>query len=208
MYQASLILKNARQNRDLEISDICKKLKISSKYLEAIESENRNEFPEEPYCSLIIKDYANFLGLNGEDILSLFRRDFAALSKSKTANHHQWFLTPQFTFKIAVVLSFVFFASYLVVEYLKFNHPPVLKVNWPEKSAIKQTSFDLTGITDADSTIRINNDLVIVDPSGAFEKKIILSGSDSSKIVVEAKSPNGKTKVEEKVFHLDENSLN
>lgn len=206
MNRASVILKNARQDRDFEISEICKKLKISSKYIEAIESENRTEFPEEPYCSLIIKDYAHFLGLNGDDILSLFRRDFINVTKNKTANSKQWFFTPQFTFKIAILASIIIFVSYLVMEYVKFNHPPNLKVNWPIESSLNQLSFNLTGITDADSTVRINNDLIIVDSNGSFEKKVTISSSESSKIVVEAKSPSGKIKTEERIFHLNENS--
>jgi cytoskeletal protein RodZ len=207
MFRASAILKNAREDRDLDIKEVCKKLKISPKYIEAIESEKRSEFPEEPYCSLIIKDYAHFLGLNSDDILSLFRRDFANVAKSKTAGSKKWFFTPQFTFKIAIFVSIIIFASYLIMEYVKFNHPPELKINWPAGSSLTQSSFDLTGITDPDSTVRINNDLIIVDSNGAFEKKITLS-SDSSKIIVESKSPSGKTTVEEKTYHLSENLKN
>ncbi len=208
MFRASVILKNAREDRDLEINEVCKKLKISAKYIEAIESENRSQFPEEPYCSLIIKDYANFLGLNSDDVLSLFRRDFANVTKSKTSDSKRWFFTPQFTFKIAVFFSIIVFASYLVMEYVKFNHPPDLKVNWPTTETLVQPTFDLTGITDPDSTIRINSDLIIVNADGSFEKKITLPGSGSSTIVVESKSPSGKVKTEQRTYLLNENSEN
>ena len=77
MFRVSTILKNTRLDKELEFSEISKKLKIPAKYLEAIEDEKIANFPQEPYCSLIVKDYANFLGLNGEEILSLVRRDFA-----------------------------------------------------------------------------------------------------------------------------------
>ena len=77
MFRVSTIFKNTRLDKELEFSEISKKLKIPAKYLEAIEDEKIANFPQEPYCSLIVKDYANFLGLNGEEILSLFRRDFA-----------------------------------------------------------------------------------------------------------------------------------
>jgi hypothetical protein len=205
MFRASIILKNARQDHSLEIDEVSKKLKISAKYIEAIETEDKSKFPEEPYCSLIIKDYANFLGLNGEDVLSLFRRDFAASSKSKPAGSRWQFFTPQFTFKIAVIVSIIIFVLYLVIEYVKFNRPPLLTVNWPSSSNLIQPSFDLTGITDPEATVRINNNLIIVDQNGDFEKKITLSGSDSSTIIVESKSPSGKTTTQEKIFHLNEN---
>ena len=38
MYRASIILKNAREDHSLEISEVSKKLKISAKYIEAIET--------------------------------------------------------------------------------------------------------------------------------------------------------------------------
>lgn len=205
MFRASIILKNARQDHSLEISEVSKKLKISAKYIEAIESETTSKFPEEPYCSLIIKDYANFLGLNGNDVLSLFRRDFAASVKSQP-NVSKWqFFTPQFTFKIAIIASVILFVTYLVVEYAKYNRPPPLSVNWPSNTTLNQASFDLTGVTDPESTVRINDNLIIVDQNGEFEKKITLTSSDSSTIVVESKSPSGKTATQEKTFHLSGN---
>jgi len=205
MYRASIILKNAREDHSLEISEVSKKLKISAKYIEAIETENKSRFPEEPYCSLIIKDYANFLGLNGEDVLSLFRRDFAASSKSKPSGSKWQFFTPQFTFKIAVFALIILFSTYLLVEYIKYNRPPPLTVNWPTITNSTETSFDLKGITDPESTVRINDNLIIVDENGNFDKKITLSGSDSSTIVVQSKSPSGKTTTLEKTFRLSEN---
>lgn len=205
MFRASVILKNAREDRSLELEEISKKLKISLRYLRAIEAEDRPNFPQEPYCSLIIKDYAAFLGLNGEEILSLFRRDFANLTKTKTQSDAKIFITPQFTFKIAVIASIVIFAAYLVLEYAKFNHPPNLKVNWPTQNTLSQSSFDITGTTDADSTIRINNELVIVDQNGNFEKKVSLNATDTL-VTVESKSPSGKTTRSEMTLHLSDNT--
>ena len=208
MFRASIILKNARQDHSLEISEVSKKLKISAKYIESIETENKSKFPQEPYCSLIIKDYANYLGLNGDDILSLFRRDFANTCQNKTKNSRWQFFTPQSTFKIAVIVSIVFFATYLIIEYLKFNQAPSLIVNWPSSTNLSQLTLDLTGITDPESTIRINNDLIIVDEEGKFSKKFTFSSSDSSTIIVESKSPSGKITTLEKTFHLDEKLKN
>jgi len=83
MFCASSLLKNTRLDKEWELVDISKKLKVPVKYLEAIENENVGSFPQEPYCSLIIKDYADYLGLNGVDVLALFRRDFDQKRKTK-----------------------------------------------------------------------------------------------------------------------------
>ena len=195
MFKASVILKNAREDKDLSIEEVSKKLKISAKYIRAIEGEQKANFPEEPYCSLIIKDYACFLGLNGDDLISLFRRDFASNFKSPISATANFSITPQSTFRVATIVAIFIFVSYIFVEYLKFNRPPELHVDWP----LASTAAEITGQTDPESTIRVNNDLIIVDHSGKFHKSINLS-QPATKVVVESKSPSGKTTVVEKLY--------
>ncbi len=191
MFRASNIIRNARLDRDFEIVEISKKLKIPVKYIEAIESENINNFPQEPYCSLIVKDYAQYLGLNGQEMLKLFRRDFAQKKKVKTINKEYFSFTPQFTFTAAIVIFTLFFAAYLTSEYFKFNQPPKLKIEAPQ-SAVLGSSIEVSGSTDPESTVRVNQDLVIVDPEGNFRKKVSVSDANT-KIVIESKSPSGKS---------------
>ncbi len=207
MLRASVIIRNARQDKQLELTEVSKKLKIPVKYLASIESETKSDFPGEPYCSLIIKDYANFLGLNGNDVLALFRRDFANNTEIKTSISPKMFFTPQFTFKIAVISSLLLFASYLAFEYVKFNRPPMLKINWPESVANNQTILEISGVTDPESTIRINDDLAIVDATGSFQKKLNVSGNKIT-INVVSKSPSGKTTSIQKIYETDDKSKN
>jgi len=197
MFSASIILKNAREDKELELAEVSKKLKVPLKYLQAIESENRNTYPQEPYCSLIIKDYANFLGLNGDDILSLFRRDFASKTNQKPITAQNINLTPHFAFRVATIASIIIFAVYLTLEYFKFNRPPTLKMSWPEN--LTNNTLEVSGTTDSESTVRVNDDLVVVDSSGNFRKKIIIS-VDEQKIVVQSKSPSGQTSIAEKTY--------
>jgi cytoskeletal protein RodZ len=198
MLRTSSLLKNTRLDKEYELSDISKKLKISIKYLTAIEAEDIKNFPQEPYCSLIVKDYADYLGLNGKEMLSFFRRDFEQKKKNKSFKKNYFSFTPQFTFTVLVGIILFIFISYLTSEYIKFNRPPKLKVNWPEN--IAGESIDLSGITDPDSTVRVNQDLIIVDSKGNFRKEIQLNSNNEIKIIVESKSPSGKITIEEKVL--------
>ena len=112
-----------------------------------------------------------------------------------------FFFTPQLTFSVVVISTVLLFVSYLVSEYIKFNNPPKLKVNWPQ-AITSLNSVEITGLTDPEATVRINQDLVIVDINGNFQKKINLSNYEE-KIVVESKAPNGKTTKEEKTIKLN-----
>jgi cytoskeletal protein RodZ len=200
MFRASSLLKNTRLDKEWELEDISKKIKVPVKYLEAIEDEVITNFPSEPYCSLIIKDYADFLGLNGTEILSLFRRDFDQKRKIKSSRNSFFSFTPQFTFTISIIAITIFFSIYLVSEYLKFHQPPKLKVNWPYESSVSASTIDINGNTDNEATVRVNQDLILVDNNGNFQKKISLNPGDN-KIIIESTSPNGKTTTTEKTIN-------
>ena len=197
MKRASTILESARLDRELDFNEISKKTKIPLRYLIAFENENTDDFPQEPYCSLIVKDYADYLGLNGEELLCLFRRDYDRRPQNITRRHFWFSLTPQFTFTAFIIFLALIFTSYLVSEYLKFNRPPQLKVNWPQE--INQEMIEISGVTDPESTVKINDSLVIVDINGNFKKTLEISTPEAS-IVIEAKSPAGVVTKDEKVL--------
>lgn len=197
MKRASAILESARLDRELDFVEISKKTKIPLRYLIAFENEEVKDFPSEPYCSLMLKDYADFLGLNGEEVLCLFRRDYDRKPQNITHRRFWFSLTPQFTFTVFVSLLILVFATYLISEYVKFNRPPELKVNWP--SNIAESTVEISGITDPNSTVKINNSLVLVDADGNFKKTLDLS-TPEAKIVIEAKSPAGLITKDEKVL--------
>jgi len=200
LFQASSLLKNTRLDKEWDLTDISKKLKVPVKYLEALENGQIACYPEEPYCSLIIKDYADFLGLNGKDILSLFRRDFEQKNKTKNYRKELLSFTPKITFTISLILVIIVFIFYLISEYYKFHLPPKLKVNWPLEANVSSSVIEINGITDPESTIRVNDDLIMVNNDGSFQKKITLESGENL-VVVQSTSPNGKTTTEQKTIN-------
>lgn len=199
MFKAATLLKDARLDKELDLADIGRKIKIPSKYLEAIESGCSTQLPPEPYCSLYVKAYADFLGLSSQHVLSVFRRDFDHQpTPDKGFRHHFHGFTPQFTFALGIIALIFLFSAYLANEYIKFSRPPRLTINWPTATVVGST-YDLTGTTDSSATVRINRDLVIVDSSGAFSKYLTLSPPET-KVQIEARSPNGKITTEEKTI--------
>jgi len=194
MFRACDILQKARLDKEIEIVEISKKTKIPEKYLQAIEQQDKSAFPQEPYCSLIVKDYANYLGLNGDYVLSLFYRDFEIKHKIVDKKKYSMSVTPQITFFVVSSFLVLAFISYLGLEYYKFNRPPPLKVEWPELSE----KMEISGITEPEANVRVNDDLVIVDSSGKFKTKVSLN--NDKKIIIEAKSPIGKISKLEKTY--------
>ena len=62
-----------------------KKLCIRKCYLDAIEDSNYNELPAFPYGNGFIRSYANFLGLNGDNIVELYKEETTSI-KQKDMN--------------------------------------------------------------------------------------------------------------------------
>ena len=65
-------LKTAREERGLSWDYISRETNISAKYLEALEREDFSVFPGEPYAQGFLKNYGEYLGLNPEQLQSLY----------------------------------------------------------------------------------------------------------------------------------------
>lgn len=192
MYRASDLLKKTREDHYLTTKEIASQLKIPQKYIQAIESDQIKKLPQEPYCSLIVKSYAEFLKLDGNNVLRLFRRDFATKNTKKTTRKRAFGFTPQLTFSLATGLAIIAFSAFLLFEYFKFNRPPKLDVFWPKDSPALGENLLIEGQTDSQANITINDSLVIVDADGHFKKEIIIKTLPVT-ITVQSQSSNGKT---------------
>lgn len=197
MFKASDILKSSRIEKGYDLKEISKKTKIPQKYLEALENSDIKNYPAEPYCSLFVSKYASFLGLDIDKTTSLFRRDMDLKANTTTPTKKQSiYLTPQFIFTVSVTLTIFIMFSFLLSRYLSFNNPPKLTVNWPE--SITSSEIRITGATDPNSSIRINDDLIIIDSDGSFNKLVDIS--QTPYITIEARSPYGRKTIVRKNF--------
>ncbi len=194
MYTVSSILKQNRQQRGFSLDEVAKRTKIPIKYISAFEEESYNNYPPEPYCSLHIKAYASFLDLHQDNILALFRRDFAIYQKSSHMPRPVGvdILTPQRVFKLSVISILIFFIGYIIVSFLQFSKPPVLMVNWPE-NIITDNSVLIVGTTSEDAVVRINEELAVVK-DGVFSKEIFLNSGENT-VTVQSRGRNGKETV-------------
>lgn len=79
------LLKKAREEKKLKLVDIAQSLCIRRIYLEAIENSDYENIPEPPYGIGFIRSYAEYLGLNGEQMVSLFKNEITPQSKKNGA---------------------------------------------------------------------------------------------------------------------------
>jgi transcriptional regulator with XRE-family HTH domain len=66
-------LQSARKEKGWTFSDVSSETNIASRYLEALEKEDFSVFPGEPYALGFLKNYGDHLGIDPEELLSLYR---------------------------------------------------------------------------------------------------------------------------------------
>jgi Helix-turn-helix domain len=76
-------LREARNRRKIDLSQVEEATRIRARYLRAIESEDWDVLPGDVYARSFIRTYATYLGLDGERLAEEFRR--ATRSEEKPA---------------------------------------------------------------------------------------------------------------------------
>lgn len=65
-------LKSARESKGVTLEEASRSLKISKKYLEALEGDNFSVFPANIYARGFLKNYSTYLGLDPKVMLDQF----------------------------------------------------------------------------------------------------------------------------------------
>lgn len=115
MNQLGSIFRDARTKSGKTIHDAVKETKIAEKYLLAIENENFDVFPGETYLIGFLRNYAQFLGLDADEMVQKYRdymiQEQPAPIEQLTArpkNTKKYFLLVSVFMVIIITLLFVF----------------------------------------------------------------------------------------------------
>jgi transcriptional regulator with XRE-family HTH domain len=191
-------LKHARLKNKHTREDLAKETKIKKDFIEAIENESWERLPEYPVILGFVKKIAQSLGVKQEQAIAILRRDYPPKTLPVNPNpdiDSKFIWSPKLTFISGVVVVVLVVLGYLGFQYFKFVSPPELKVSQPvEGIIVEERSLLVTGKTEVDATIRVNNQPVLVDDNGNFETEIEINES-TSEIQIEAVSRSGKVTI-------------
>lgn len=203
------ILKEEREKNLLSLEEIEKATKIRKELLEALEAGQYSKLPPPTFVQGFIKSYGKFLKLDTEKLLAVFRREFSDRvhpprileSFSNPLDKKKFKLTPTKVLGGVILSLVIIFFVYLWFEYRFLVGGPFLEVSQPVNQLNTTASTVLvTGRTDPEAKLSINNQEIGVDPAGKFSQEIKLS-DDMNTIEISAVSKSGKvTKLERTVF--------
>lgn len=203
------ILKEEREKKFYTLDEIEKVTKIRKELLQALEAGQYQKLPPQTFIQGFIKNYGRFLGLNTEKLLAVFRREFLESRNpprildalQNPIDNRRFKLTPT-TVLITMIFSLVIiFFVYLWFQYRFLVGSPFLEVNQPADQ-LNTTSVEIlvSGRTDLEAKVSINEQEIQVDENGKFSQIIKLSDSINN-ISITATSKSGQqTKVERTVF--------
>lgn len=77
MESVGKILYEARIAKGLTLTEVEKEISIRSSYLNALEQDDYDRLPEEVFVKGIIRNYGNFLDLNGPELVDLYKANKA-----------------------------------------------------------------------------------------------------------------------------------
>lgn len=198
-------LHNARVARKLTLEEIAATIKIKPQFLAAIERGEYHKLPSPAYAQGFVKNYASFLGFPKSEVTALFRREFDARKAYKVLPDsfakRQDFPGRRIRMQqslLVVVVIFIFFLAYLGYQYRSFYLPPSLTVNTLKQSAQEVV---ISGRTDSNATVSINNQIVPLNASGAFSKTLTLFPGKTV-ITVIARNRLGKETIIQKTIEM------
>ena len=177
------VLKKQRKDLNKPVEQVALDTKIQPRFIKYIEENDFNKFDSPIYAQGFIKIYAKYLNLNEDRILAIYRRSVPidikknnSFRKTESLKRSKIKITPKF---IAIAVSAIFLLgilSYIGYQIYQFQSPPVIKINKPSaEETVAEEQITVTGLTDINSSIFINDQPVEVDEQGNFQYDVSLN---------------------------------
>lgn len=204
MLTVGQLLKKTRESKGINLSTVEKNIRVQIKFLKEIENNNWSVFPSQVYIAGIIKNYANFLGLDVKKTLAFFRRDYEKREetqfKTKIAKSY---LTPESRKIIILILSIfsIFIFLYFAIQLKNYLSPPKITLLSPKTDHFTvEKKIKVIGKTEKDTIITIFGERIYPNQEGIFEYQFPLQ-SGLNELIIELIGANGKKTVFRKIFY-------
>lgn len=202
-------LKNCRQQAGVSLDEISRATKVSVKYLQSIEKGDFSSLPGDVYAKNFLRAYANFLGLNCSEFLSLYKTENKIYSKVNKSSSNNDFkkpveriskfnlvVTPKIVRGIIVGILALACLVYIGVKIKAIMTPPLLLIESPaDNLATEQNFIEIIGKIDPGTTLEINGQQVLADQQGNFSEVIDLQTGINMIEIVATKRHGKQTKV-------------
>ena len=183
-------LRAAREGKRWDIARAERETRIRARYLVALEAGDYRDLPDPVYTRGFVRNYAQYLGLDPDWCLDLYRLETHPGEKATPAPtaprptsvepRGTTLVTTSRLVRLALLVVVVAFVAYLAYQFLTFAGTPVLTVTDPptDLAAYEGTSYVVRGETVPDAEITVDglreNPRATASASGAFSIRVEL----------------------------------
>lgn len=180
-----------RIKKGLTIDDVAKATKIRASFLSAIEKGDYKKLPSSAYALGFVKNYCAFLGFSEKESTALFKREFDEKKVfdvlPRGLSREEDFSTNKFQIKTGLILGILLFFGLLIYIGIQYRYAfinPTLNIDSPkDKQVFNSSDVLVSGKTDPNATVYVNDVPLSVDENGIFKKTISLfAGKETVKI--------------------------
>lgn len=204
------ILRDERESRRYRLDDLAKRTRIRLEYLEALEANEFEKLPSATFVKGYIRTYAQLFGFDHKPLIALLRRDYKESARGTLVPRE--FITPvlkpsfslnSITLLVVFLIStFVSLLGYVGIQWYNLNRPPELVVTAPVEQDQVASRIIVSGETDPDAVLTVNDQPVALQQDGSFSTEIFISTEGISTISVEATDRRGKVNQENRTVYV------
>jgi cytoskeletal protein RodZ len=185
------ILKKARLEKQLTLEQISRQTRIALKYLQAIEVNDYKQLPPATFTKGFIQNFAKAVDLNPINILAIFRRDYdqddrgriIARGLTEPVRAPVAFFNPTTTSIMLTAVIAVLIAGFFIRQIIIFASAPSISVIEPKEYAQTTSPVTISGQTQAQVALTINNRIVNVSETGQFTTQVNLPPGEHTLII-------------------------
>lgn len=193
-------LRRARKKKGVDLLEAELQTKVRAKYLESLEREDFDLLPNDIYVKGFLTAYCQYLGLDSEKMLKLYKQQKLAhksikddsFSLPKVQSQKSITITPKLAIMVLVIIFCLSAVVYISAQVLSFASAPKLVVSEPGHDlVVEDENIRVKGETNPGVTLKINKEPIVVSPNGQFESDITLQKGINT-IIITASSKSNK----------------
>lgn len=202
-------LKMTRLRKKASLLDAEIGSKVRAKYLAAIEDGRWSELPQSVYVRSFVLAYAKYLKLDVRSVMEAFESEMSfrkgkeqpKISYNQTFKETKVLVTPKLIGYCALAISIVSVITYIIYQLIGFAGNPNLKILSPNNNIVTENeAIDLSGVTDIDTFISVNNENIPVSNDGHFITRLKLHRGVN---IVQVKAINKAKKETAEVYSVE-----
>ncbi|BCX14517.1 MAG: hypothetical protein KatS3mg088_200 [Patescibacteria group bacterium] len=201
-------IKKERIEKKLSLESLERKTKIKKEFIYALEREDWQSLPEFPVVLGFVKNIAKALNVNENKAAAFLRRDYppkiVSLTPKTPIGKKSFVWSPRSTLLAGIILAVLVVVSFLGYQAYRFLSPPSLVLFSPKDGdKVRVGELLVSGKTDVDAIVFVNNQPVVIDSDGNFQAQILVD-QNTNQLVVKARSRSGKERVVEQRLEVED----